>query len=84
MEKGWREGKGNVIGGGEVDDMVKQGSRLFACGNVAWVVVGVDAPPSLVEGGREWPHLADWAPEVGCNNQDNDEAFYVDMPSDGV
>jgi hypothetical protein len=26
MEKGWREGEGNVIGRGEVDDMGERGS----------------------------------------------------------
>ena len=45
MVKGWRVGEGNVIGGGEADDMGKRGSRSFAHANLVWVEVGVDVPP---------------------------------------
>jgi hypothetical protein len=55
MEKGWREGEGNVIGRGEVDDMGKQGSRSFARADLVWVVVGVDVPPIV---GRGWEGMA--------------------------
>jgi hypothetical protein len=55
MVKGWREGEGNVIGGGEVDDMGEQGSRSFARADVVWVVVGVDVPPIV---GRGWEGMA--------------------------
>jgi hypothetical protein len=41
-------------------------------------------PPSLVEGGREWPHLPDWVPEVRCDDQGGDEAVCVGKPSDGA
>ncbi len=55
MLKGWRVGEGNVIGGGEVDDMGKRGSRSFARADVVWVVVGVDVPPIV---GRGWEGMA--------------------------
>jgi hypothetical protein len=84
MVKGWRVGEGKVIGGGEADDMGKRGSRSFARADVVWVVVGVDDPPSLVEGGREWPHLPDRVPEVRCDDQGGDEAVCVGEPSDGA
>jgi hypothetical protein len=42
------------------------------------------SPPSLVDGGREWPRLADWAPEVHCHDQGGDEAICVGEPSDGA
>jgi hypothetical protein len=45
MVKGWRVGEGNVVGGGEADDMGKRGSRSFARADLVWVVVGVDVPP---------------------------------------
>jgi hypothetical protein len=39
------------------------------------------SPPSLVEGGREWPRLRDWAPEVSYNDKGGDKAVSVGMPS---
>ena len=51
MVKGWREGEGNVIGGGEVDDKGKRESRLFEHADVVLVVVGVDVLPII---GRGW------------------------------
>jgi hypothetical protein len=50
MEKGWREGKGNVIERGEVDDMGEQGSWSLAHADFVWFVVG---KPS--DGERWWP-----------------------------
>ena len=38
------------------------------------------SPPSLVEGGREWPCPSDRVPEVGYGNQGSDEAAYVGVP----
>ena len=55
MVKGWRVGEGNVIGGGEADDMGKRGSRSFARTDVVWVVVGVVVPPIV---GRGWEGMA--------------------------
>ena len=55
MVKGWRVGEGKVIGGGEADDMGKQGSRSFAHADLVWVEVGVDVP-SIV--GRGWEGMA--------------------------
>ena len=55
MEKGWRVGEDNVIGGGEANDMGKQGSRSFAHADLVWVVVGVDVPPII---GRGWEGMA--------------------------
>ena len=55
MVKGWREEEGNVIRGGEADDMGEQGSRSFARANLVWVVVGVDVPPII---GRGWEGMA--------------------------
>jgi len=55
MVKGWREGEGNVIGGGEVDDMGERGSRLFVHADLVCVVVGVDVPPIV---GRGWEGMA--------------------------
>jgi hypothetical protein len=55
MVKGWRVGEGKVIGGGEADDMGKQGSRSFARTDVVWVVVCVDVPPIV---GRGWEGMA--------------------------
>ena len=49
-----------------------------------WLVVGVDVPPIVVEGGREWPHLPDWVPEVRCDNLDGDESICIGEPSDGA
>ena len=40
------------------------------------------SPPSLVEGGREWPHLLDWVPEEHCDNQGGNEVVCVGEPSD--
>ena len=48
------------------------------------VVVGVEVPPLLVEGGREWSQPEDWAPEDCCVDQGGDEAGCVGEPSDGV
>ena len=42
------------------------------------------SPPSFVEGGREWPHLLDWVPEVRCDDKGGDEAVCVSKPSDGA
>jgi hypothetical protein len=39
------------------------------------------SPPSLVEGGREWPRLRDWVPEVSYNDKGGNEAVSVGMPS---
>ena len=39
------------------------------------------SPPSLVEGGREWPRPRDWAPKVGYDNKGGDKAVSVSMPS---
>jgi hypothetical protein len=39
------------------------------------------SPPSLVEGGGEWPHLPDWVPEVRCDDQGGDEAVCVGLVS---
>ena len=50
MVKGWREGEGNVIRGGEVDDMGKQGSQSFARADLVCGVVGVDVPPIVGRG----------------------------------
>ena len=55
MVKGWRVGEGNVIGGGEADDMGKRGSRSFARADLVWVVVGVAVPPIV---GRGWEGMA--------------------------
>jgi len=55
MVKCWRVGEGNVIGGGEADDMGKQGSRLFARTDLVWDVVGVDVSPIV---GRGWEGMA--------------------------
>ena len=38
------------------------------------------SPPSLVEGGREWPRPRDWAPEVGYDDKGGDKAVSVGMP----
>ncbi len=51
MVKGWRVGEGNVIGGGEADDI----PRSFARAKVVWVVVGVDVPPIVDRG---WEGMA--------------------------
>ena len=42
------------------------------------------SPPSLVEGGREWPQLSDRVPEVRCDDQGGNEAVCVGKPSDGA
>ena len=39
------------------------------------------SPPSLVEGGREWPCPRDWALEVGYDDKGGGEAVSVGMPS---
>jgi hypothetical protein len=41
-------------------------------------------PPSLVEGGREWPHWSDWAPEVHCDDHGGGKASFVGKPIDGA
>ena len=83
MVKGWM-GEGNVIGGGEADDMGKRGSQSFACADLVWVVVGDDGPPIVGRGWREWPHLPDWVPKVRCDDQGGNEAVCVGKPSDGA
>jgi hypothetical protein len=40
------------------------------------------SPPSLVEGGKEWPHLPDRAHEVHCDDQGGDKAVCVSKPYD--
>ena len=56
MVKGWREGEGNGMGGGEVNDMGERGSQSFACADVVWVVVlGIVIPPIV---GRGWEGMA--------------------------
>jgi hypothetical protein len=55
MVKGWREGEGNVIGGGKVNDMGKRGSQSFARADLVWVAVGVDVPPFV---GQGWEGMA--------------------------
>ena len=56
MVKGRRVGEGSVIGGGEADDMGKQGSRSFAHADLVWwVEVSVDIPPIV---GRGWEGIA--------------------------
>jgi hypothetical protein len=55
MVKGWREGEGNVIGGGEFDGMGKRGSQSLARADGVLVVVGVDVPPIV---GRGWEGMA--------------------------
>ena len=42
------------------------------------------SPPSLVEGGREWPHQPDWAPDVRCDDQGGNKAVCVSEPSNGA
>ncbi len=39
------------------------------------------SPPTLVEGGREWPRPRDWVPKVGYDNKGGDKAVSVSMPS---
>ena len=43
----------------------------------------IKSPPGVVEGGREWPHQEDWAPEVGGIDQGGDEAW-IGKPSEEV
>ena len=62
MVKGRREGEGNVIGGGEVDDMEEQGSRSFARADLVWVVVDVEAPPIIDKGWEGMASSARWGP----------------------
>ncbi len=40
--------------------------------------------PCPIEGGREWPHLADWAPKVRCDDQGSDEAVCIGELSNGA
>ncbi len=60
--------KDKVFGKDICNDFIKQWfvARNDAAGRV---VVGVEVPPSLVEGGREWPHPSDWAPEVSFEDK---------------
>ena len=39
------------------------------------------SPPSLGEGGRDWPCPRDWVPEVGYDDKGGNEAVSVGMPS---
>ena len=57
---------------------------MFARANVRSDRVGGEVPPLLVEGGREWPHLADWVLKVRCDDQGGNEAVCVGKPSDGA
>ena len=67
--KGWREGDEDKVVANDIgNDFIKRWCVAHA--NVAGrVVVSVKVPPSLVEGGREWPCPSDWAPEVGFDNK---------------
>ena len=65
------------------DDFIER--WFVACADFAGrVVVGVEVPPSLVEGGSEWPHRSDWAQKVRCDNHGGNKASCVGKPSDGA